>query len=338
MFPSSTTSSAVADMRNGRPGVFGPVESLFALRIGWTLSLLLWVPMTAWADFGTLHDAASAALETGRILASPLSCREEVQPGFSETPRGAILVGFDIALGQEGVSGLRPIYRIPTGYYSTRGLGVFASGTENKDFVIQVRAKPGYAVGAVRLRQSDAVRAVNLVYRRVRDDDLDLEDAYESGWAGNTKVGVEVVLEGHGAAIVGITAPAEGSDRVPGLGLQCLVSTLNGDRPSATTFLPNGSKETRYAPDPADQATETEAIPRRVILISLVMFGLVMLPVLLAGIWFLASRGLGSRRRAAAGTATEPGQAAATARQPRVSDPLRSPRPPEIRVRFRRSG
>jgi len=336
MFPSVSRSRSSSGRRNGRPNDFGQPAG-FTSSSGWLVVLIGAVlsPTQARADFTALHQAAAAALESGQVVAGPLSCRGDIKPGYSETPRSAILVGFDIALGQEGVSGLRPIYRVPSGYYSTRGLGVFAAGTERNDFVIQVRARPGYAVGAVRLRQSDAVRAVNLVYRKVKGTELDLEDAYESGWAGNTKVGDEVVLEGHGTAVVGILAPTEGNDRVPALGLHCLLISQNGDKPSATTFFPNGTKETRYAVDPDEQSGEESETPRRAVLISLVMFGLVMLPVLLVGVWFLAVRRQ-SRGKKGPEPRSDAGQLTLSARRDPSARGESAGRPPEIRLRFRR--
>lgn len=336
MFPSVSTSRSSSGRRNGRPNHSGQL-AVCASSSGWLgvlIGAVLW-PTQVQADFTALHQAAAAALESGQVVAGPLSCREEIKPGYSETPRGAILVGFDIALGQEGVSGLRPIYRVPSGYYSTRGLGVFAAGTERNDYVVQVRARPGYAVGAVRLRQSEAVRAVNLVYRKVKGTELDLENAYESGWAGNTKVGDEVVLEGHGAAVVGILAPTEGNDRVPALGLHFLVISPSADKPSATTFFANGTKETRYTVDPAEQSGEENETSRRAVLISLVMFGLVMLPVLLVGVWFLAVRGR-SRRRKGPEPRAEAGQLTLSARRDASARGESAGLPPEIRLRFRR--
>ncbi len=336
MFPSVSRSRSSSGRRSGRPKSFGqPVGFTSPSACLVVVIAALMVPPQVHADFTALHQAAAAALESGQIVAGPLSCRQEIKPAYSETPRGAILVGFDIALGQEGVSGLRPIYRLPSGYYSTRGLGVFAVGTERNDYVVQVRARPGYAVGAVRLRQSDAVRAVNLVYRKVKGTDLDLEDAYESGWAGNTKFGDEVVLEGHGAAVVGILAPTEGNDRVPALGLHFLLISSSTDKPSATTFFANGTKETRYPVDPAEQSGEESETPRRAVLISLVMFGLVMLPVLLVGVWFLAVRGR-NRRKKGSESRSEAGQLTLSARRDTSARGESAGRPPEIRLRFRR--
>jgi hypothetical protein len=278
------------------------------------------------ADFGALHEAAAAACDAGGIVAGPLSCQDEARPDVAEAPRGAVLVGFDLALGKEGLSGLRPIYRVPDGFYSTRGLGVFAAGTEGSQYVLQLRARPGYAVGAIRLRQADAVRAINLVYRKVRGNRLDLADSYESGWAGHTRVGVEVVLEGHGAAVVGITA-RDGGDRVRALGLQCLLASQQEDRPSTTTFRPDGTKQTRYAEEAA-QESEEEAPSRQAMLVPLVMVGLVVVPVLLIGVWFVAFHG----RRSRAGPS--PLGSSWNASRPQKSEP--APKTPVIRVRLRR--
>jgi len=71
-----------------------------------------------------------------------------------------------------------------------------------------VRAKPGYAVGALDGNSGDRVDSLRITFMRAKDRRLDTEDAYRSDWFGG-KTGAEHI-GGSGCPVVGIHGRAGG--------------------------------------------------------------------------------------------------------------------------------
>jgi hypothetical protein len=84
---------------------------------------------------------------------------------------------------------------------------------------VRVRAKTGYAVGAITVRNMAAVDGFSLTFMRANARALDLKASYESEWIGG-KGGRENVLGGDGSLVIGIVVH-ENNKNCSGLGL-CL--------------------------------------------------------------------------------------------------------------------
>jgi len=138
-------------------------------------------------------------------------------PAFKDVaPDAGLLIGLEIGLGKFGsedvIKAVRPIYRVG----SEEKLGL-QRGTQ-LGRVTTVKAKDGYAVGAVTFKYGLNFDGCSLTFMKVVGDKLDPKDSYESewiGWNGNKPPGK---IASDGKAVVGIVGRAGARD-VNGLGL-----------------------------------------------------------------------------------------------------------------------
>jgi hypothetical protein len=97
-------------------------------------------------------------------------------------PEGAVLVGLHVSLGdgRRGghVQAVRPIYQLGKIYREGAWCG---TPTDDESRLI---AKPGYVVGAVRVRAGLVIDAVGLTFVAVKDGQLQTDDTYDSPWLG----------------------------------------------------------------------------------------------------------------------------------------------------------
>jgi hypothetical protein len=237
-----------------------------------------------------LLDAARKAAAANQLDKSPVSGPAGSKNPFADVQRSGVLVGLDVDLGKEGLSGLRPIYLTSQGVYSPKGFGSFGAKTT---YVAQLKAKPGYAIGGLKLKQADGVRAVNIIYMKMNGAVLDEKDSYESGWAGNTKVGSEVLIDGHGAPLVGLHGN-EDDDKVIGVGIQCVKNPAITARPTTSTAPVAGAAPTPGAETTSEEATDEAAASSTLnagsLVVPLIMFGLVTVPLLLVGLMFIGKK------------------------------------------------
>jgi hypothetical protein len=175
-----------------------------------------------------LFEAAKTAVAGAQLSKTQVGGFTVGKNSYGELPRGAVLIGFDIGLGKfidhEAIYALRPIYLTTEGNVSTKDYGLFSDGGTRRTTrsrvtrTTQIKAKPGYAVGALRIRKELGIRALSAVFMKIDGAALDPTDAYSSPWAGDANGGEEIVLNGNGAPIIGIHGNQD-SDRVLGLGL-----------------------------------------------------------------------------------------------------------------------
>lgn len=133
-------------------------------------------------------------------------------------PAGGILVGFDLGPAQyfrgvDVVGMLRPIYRV-----GDKDVPGQLHGVDQKRSV-RVVAKPGYAVGAVRVNTGLWIDACSVTFMKVAGDRLDPKDSYESAWTGDKANGLPATLGGDGTPVIGITGHTDGENRVTAVGL-----------------------------------------------------------------------------------------------------------------------
>ncbi len=138
-------------------------------------------------------------------------------PFRDEAPDGGVLVGLDVGLGKfinnDIIIAARPIYRT--------GKGEVAGGTYGTDFSrpVSVRAKPGYAIGAMTAKSGLTIDGFSVTFMRITPKGLDPADAYQSEWLGGRGGGPETLLGGTGTPVVGIVGKANRDGRCTGLGL-----------------------------------------------------------------------------------------------------------------------
>ena len=139
-------------------------------------------------------------------------------PTFKDqTLAGGVLIGFDVGLGQafgvELVRAVQPRYRTPNGEVMGRRFGTDFTKT------ISVKAKPGYAVGAINVKAGLVVNGFSVTFMRLKGNALDPADSYRSAWIGDKTGGSgPTVLGGDGTLILGIIGKRTARD-CNGLGL-----------------------------------------------------------------------------------------------------------------------
>jgi Trypsin-like peptidase domain len=138
-------------------------------------------------------------------------------PQFKDmAPEGAFLVGFEIGLGKfinwDVIRSARPIYRV--GDKETFGE---QRGT-NLTKVSTIKAKEGYAVGAVTVKHGLGFDGMSITFMKVVDGKLDPKDSYESEWIGTDEKKIPSKIGGDGTPVIGIVGRSNDKD-MTGMGL-----------------------------------------------------------------------------------------------------------------------
>ena len=138
-------------------------------------------------------------------------------PEFQDVgPPGALLIGLHVGLGKfldyDVIKAVRPVYR--DGSREELGKQV---GTQ-LDRVVKVVAKPGYAVGAVKIKAGLGLDGLTVTFMKVKDGKLDPTDSYDSEYVGGPGGGGPTRLGGDGSLVVGIVGKSSPTEAA-GLGL-----------------------------------------------------------------------------------------------------------------------
>lgn len=112
------------------------------------------------------------------------------------------------------VGGVQPVYQSGTTVKRGRSYG-----SSQRD-LLEIVAKPGYAVGGMKYRAGDRIDSVKLIFMKIISTGLDTNDTYESDWFGGSGPPEEYRIDGAGRPIVGIHGGA-GND-LDGFGLVAL--------------------------------------------------------------------------------------------------------------------
>jgi hypothetical protein len=138
----------------------------------------------------------------------PAAQAERIFGGFGPefrdmAPEKGMLIGFEVGLGKWGpndtVSAFRPIYNDEHGKEVLGGQHGKVNGK-----TISVKAKPGYAVGAISAKSVAAVDAFSLTFMKIKDGRLDPNDKYDSDWVGGGGTLPAVTAGGDGSPAIGI--------------------------------------------------------------------------------------------------------------------------------------
>jgi S1-C subfamily serine protease len=151
------------------------------------------------------------------------SRKSKIQGGFNdpefadEAPAGGLFVGVEVGVGRFGNSPVshaaRPVFRVG----DKEVMGNWHGPTAGKEIVRAV-ARPGYAVGAITVKNGLTVDGFSLTFMKVNGGQLDPSDSYESDWLGGKGGGPPVKIGGDGMPVVGLIGKAK-ADAVTGLGL-----------------------------------------------------------------------------------------------------------------------
>jgi S1-C subfamily serine protease len=138
-------------------------------------------------------------------------------PQFKDmAPEGGHLIGFEIGLGKfinwDVIRSVRPIYR--AGDKETFGE---QRGTKVTN-PITIKAKEGYAVGAVTVKHGLGFDGMSVTFMKVVDGKLDPKDSYESAWIGTDEKKIPSKIDGEGTLVIGIVGKSNAKD-MTGMGL-----------------------------------------------------------------------------------------------------------------------
>jgi hypothetical protein len=139
-------------------------------------------------------------------------------PEFKDVaPDGGLLIGFEVGTVKRGnrdtIKAGRPIYRV--GDKETMGE---QRGTQLNN-VVTLKAKPGYAVGAISLIKAGFnLEGMSVTFMKVVGDKLDPKDSYESESVGTNEKKNLTKLGGNGTPVVGIVGKSNNRD-MTGIGL-----------------------------------------------------------------------------------------------------------------------
>jgi hypothetical protein len=138
---------------------------------------------------------------------TPLSTLGEPQhtPFEDSAPAGGVLVGMRVFSGDRWggvIQSLQPIYQIEDRYALGTRLGPETGIAE------EVIARPGYAIGAIHIKQSLVFNGIQFVFYRYEDGKLIPGDDYRSKWFG-INTGSEISVDSRERPLVGLKLTAE---------------------------------------------------------------------------------------------------------------------------------
>ena len=149
-----------------------------------------------------------AAPQVTAAKVQPSGETEMVSGGFDTPfrdygPQGGMLVGFEAGMGKlfnrDAVTALKPIFRTKAGesFGAQQGKGGQHA---------TVKAKEGYAVGAIKVQRGLFIEGFSLVYMKVEGGKLNPGDTYESEWTGDAAKRADLKLDGNGQPFIGLVA------------------------------------------------------------------------------------------------------------------------------------
>ena len=165
----------------------------------------------------TVMAAVRSAVEDGRVTQSRLLGFTLGKGDFTESPtEPGVLIGFDLGVGKffdnETIYTYRAVFTTAHGEEILKDHGRFHDefGPNNQRFktkvlrTVNLRAAPGYAVGAVTLRSGLGISGLSVTFMRMKDGKLDPQHSYESDWVGDSAGRGGETVSGNGAPVVGI--------------------------------------------------------------------------------------------------------------------------------------
>jgi hypothetical protein len=132
----------------------------------------------------------------------------ELRNRFRDMQKAAVLVGARVGYidgtRDMKVGMIQPIFQSGRKYIISKAHG------KNVRHSITVVARPGYAVGAINMRQGLFLDAFQFVFMKYEDGHLNPDDSYESDWLGDPRGGGDDTASGDGSLVVGIHGRTSG--------------------------------------------------------------------------------------------------------------------------------
>jgi hypothetical protein len=168
-------------------------------------------------------DSAKTFLESGKLTSGSAATRAPqilggaFDPEFKDTTtEGGLLIGFEIGLSnafnRDMIRAAKPIYKVG----DKEMLGE-QHGTQLSK-VVTLKAKDGYAVGAIAVKHGLGFDGMSITFMKVKDGKLDPKDSYESEFVGSDEKKPTTKVGGNGVPVVGIVGKANDKD-MTGMGL-----------------------------------------------------------------------------------------------------------------------
>jgi hypothetical protein len=133
-----------------------------------------------------------------------------------------VLIGFRLGIGKfistPTIHTIAPIYLTSKGtevYGVKRGKERVSTGRKSKNNARDteiLRAKPGYAVGGIKLQSGLEIEGISLTFMRIAGDKLDPNDQYESKWIGSLGGDRPKLLGGTGHLVIGLRGVEDKKD------------------------------------------------------------------------------------------------------------------------------
>jgi|GEM_PF-2915903 len=160
-------------------------------------------------------SAGQSNLPNGLVAIPPSFLGANFNPFQDLAPADGVLIGvrvsFDSKPSGPTISSIQPVYRVGDNSVDGQRHGSLL-GKET-----EVLAKPGYAVGAIKMRAAVTLHGFGLVYMKIDGDHLDPSQSYSSEWLGNERTGLNRNVSTNGKIPVGVQGKAD--DAVNALGL-----------------------------------------------------------------------------------------------------------------------
>ena len=149
-----------------------------------------------------------------------LNCAFSNKVDYRELPPdGGILIGFNYTLGEfvgmADFESLQAIYLTATGEKN----GAIQGTPGLKSKFLQIKAKPGYAIGAFKIVCGGNFEGMQLIFQRIDGAKLNTKDSYESPWLGFDAKKKPTLISTEGALPIGIHGRKDDKKNVGGLGL-----------------------------------------------------------------------------------------------------------------------
>jgi hypothetical protein len=103
-------------------------------------------------------------------------------------------------------------------YQTPQGIVTGESHGKSNGAPVEVRARDGYAVGALTVRGGGGLDAVTVTFMKIVGTGLDPTQTYTSEHIGGSGGG-ETIIDGGGIPIVGITGKIDSNEHAAGLGV-----------------------------------------------------------------------------------------------------------------------
>ncbi len=134
-------------------------------------------------------------------------------------PRRSVLVGIEVYYGKFGnndvVHGVRPIFLDAQGREQLGSL----HGKDTGRPLVRVKAKRGYAVGAISVRNALTIDGLSVTFMKLEKGRLNPDQSYESDWLGGQGGGGPTRLESSGEPVIGVFGSQNNNSEINGLGL-----------------------------------------------------------------------------------------------------------------------